>query len=86
MLINSIGVLAASALLAIPFMSECEADPGGTGEVADCCESSLNPKCEDQGVTECVCALDSYCCSTAWDSKCVQKAEAQCDAGCPEAK
>lgn len=81
---NQIGALAATMALAIPFTQDCEIDQEAL-EAASCCESSLEPKCGDSEVTACVCDLDSYCCSTAWDSKCVQKAADHCDAGCPGA-
>ncbi len=36
-----------------------------------CCETSSKPGCIDPAVMQCVCAIDAYCCKTAWDSLCV---------------
>lgn len=41
----------------------------------DCCMTDSAPGCSDAGVQACVCAVDSYCCTTAWDSICVGEVE-----------
>ncbi len=49
--------------------SSCPDDcgPCGTG---DCCKAQSGPGCQDAAIAACVCADDSYCCSTKWDSVC----------------
>ncbi|MCA9552247.1 MAG: putative metal-binding motif-containing protein [Myxococcales bacterium] len=46
----------------------CAPPPPPTGS---CCQAQSSPSCADQSVAACVCAVDSYCCSTAWDGICV---------------
>jgi hypothetical protein len=47
-------------------------DSGTTGGGGGaCCTTSAGPGCADAAIEACVCASDSYCCSTAWDSACV---------------
>jgi hypothetical protein len=46
-------------------------DLGGGGGGGACCVASGSPGCGDAAVQACVCAQDSYCCSTAWDTACV---------------
>lgn len=41
-----------------------------TGELTDCCVPSPEPGCLDPEIESCVCALDSFCCDTAWDQQC----------------
>ena len=54
--------------------------PCGTG---DCCTETLGQaSCSDQVITECVCALDPFCCETEWDNICVGIANDDCGAGC----
>ena len=45
-------------------------DEGGGG-FGDCCMANNSPGCDDAGIEACVCAVDSYCCDTDWDSICV---------------
>lgn len=45
---------------------------GGTG----CCEVHDGTGCDDQGVSDCVCAIDDFCCTISWDETCVQEVEA----------
>lgn len=57
---------------------------GGTGGVPpaeDCCLTHSNPGCFDQGIQECVCEEDVFCCEAGWDFSCVDRATA-CGAGC----
>jgi hypothetical protein len=58
--------------------------PGGRALVAapvvmaaagDCCSVDGAPGCSDGVVEACVCAVDSYCCTTAWDGLCVAEVE-----------
>jgi len=59
---------------------QCGASPGaGTG---NCCEQNGSTGCCDSEIEACVCALDSYCCQTQWDSLCVAKVP-QCGGSCP---
>lgn len=46
----------------------------------DCCLSSATAGCNQPSVVQCVCALDAYCCNTAWDSACVGVATNSCSA------
>jgi hypothetical protein len=41
----------------------------------DCCTTDSAPGCSDTSVEACVCAVDSYCCTTAWDGICVNEVE-----------
>jgi hypothetical protein len=43
--------------------------------------SALVASCSPCATT--VCSLDSYCCSTFWDSQCVGEAETYCGLNCP---
>ncbi len=45
---------------------------------APCDTSQSTPGCDDPAVEACVCAFDSYCCSTKWDGICVSEAESDC--------
>ncbi|MGB0591382.1 MAG: lamin tail domain-containing protein, partial [Myxococcota bacterium] len=53
----------------------------------DCCDD-LNgtPGCVDPVIAECVCALDSWCCTNEWDDICVEWAYTDCEAcgGCDD--
>ncbi len=53
----------------------CAAGGGGTGGgttgTGDCCTPQSTPSCGDSACASCVCAMDDYCCSTAWDEFCV---------------
>ncbi len=40
------------------------------------------PGCTDASIEACVCGLDAYCCTTAWDAACIQAAIASCGATC----
>jgi len=57
-------------------------DTSGCGPSStNCCEARTEPGCELPEVQSCVCASDSYCCSTAWDSTCAA-ASTSCGAVC----
>lgn len=48
-----------------------------------CCEETLQGGvgCKDPRTSDCVCAIDPYCCEEEWDALCVDvAASAQCDA------
>jgi hypothetical protein len=46
------------------------------------CEAVSWPGSNDEAITACVCALDSWCCDNAWDGICVSKAQTDCNAVC----
>lgn len=58
---------------------ECvtKVDAFGCGEcdpkfdAGDCCTPNSTPGCADPSASECVCALDDFCCSIEWDHVCV---------------
>ncbi len=52
---------------------------GPQGGVGSCCEEQRGPGCDDADVTACACAVDDYCCDTAWDALCIDLAQ---DLGC----
>jgi hypothetical protein len=47
---------------------------------SSCCEGSLAPGCGSAAVETCVCALDDFCCTTAWDDVCAEYAANECAA------
>lgn len=49
-----------------------------------CCNSHADPGCDLPNCETCVCDLDSYCCTTAWDDFCVQYAALYCSTPCFE--
>jgi len=57
----------------------CPADCGQCS--GDCCSSHGSVGCSDPGVTQCVCAMDPFCCQSMWDGLCVEEAK-QCGAQC----
>ena len=48
----------------------------------DCCEAHDTPNCNDGECCTTVCAIDPFCCATAWDATCVAEAETLCGALC----
>jgi cysteine-rich repeat protein len=46
------------------------------------CVPRQTPGVADETVEACVCALDSFCCQTAWDSICVNEAIKDCQVNC----
>jgi hypothetical protein len=50
---------------------------GGT-----CCVAHAEVGCSVQGIEDCVCAQDAYCCNTQWDGMCVTQAINDCGASC----
>ncbi len=47
----------------------------------DCCTQG-SAGCTGATIESCVCAIDAYCCQTAWDAACVALATSTCAAGC----
>lgn len=41
------------------------------GPTSDCCMPTSEPGCIDTEIQDCVCAVDAFCCDTAWDNQCV---------------
>ena len=58
----------------------CQPRPTGCG---NCSEAHGSPGCSDTDCQNTVCANDSFCCDTAWDSICVEEALDLCDCGAP---
>jgi hypothetical protein len=54
-----------------------------TCDATNCCNTGHGVACNDGATTVCVCALDSYCCTTNWDSTCIMQAIADCGAESP---
>jgi hypothetical protein len=53
------------------------------GARGSCCTSNPGVSgCDDPDIESCVCALDSYCCDSQWDSLCVSSAQAECALAC----
>jgi hypothetical protein len=55
-----------------------DAPPGGS----NCCAPTGTTGCNHPSCQNCVCALDAFCCDTAWDSICASEALNQCGAVC----
>jgi len=68
-----------SNLAAFDDIAIVEAPPVAHG----CCEEG-GPGCDDADTSKCTCALDAYCCETAWDTLCAAIATAYCGAACPD--
>jgi len=58
----------------------CGSMPAGCAHSECVSGAALADGCSDCATT--VCAADDYCCTTSWDSLCVQKAATMCDVGC----
>lgn len=46
---------------------------GGDGPASTCCTASTTAGCSDPTIEACVCDADPSCCSSAWDSFCVNR-------------
>lgn len=59
----------------------CPLPPCGSDLLPSCCVPSDVPNCSNESCCEAVCALDPFCCTTAWDTTCVLAAagNAACD-------
>ncbi len=51
-------------------------------ECDPCCQETPTLGCQKPECESCVCSLDSFCCETAWDILCVQKATDVCQTEC----
>jgi hypothetical protein len=60
---------------------ECPGNPACAAADHDCCTQG-GPGCTDLACCEIVCAADSFCCTTAWDSLCVSGAINLCGIEC----
>jgi hypothetical protein len=56
----------------------CGSCPADCGTCPAECSTSSKPGCGGCGCESCVCALDSFCCKTAWDGSCVSECSSQC--------
>ena len=54
-----------------------EAPAGG-----NCCVPHMETGCDVPEIQDCVCAIDSFCCDTQWDSICADEASSDCGAAC----
>lgn len=61
-----------------------DVDPecGGSGGMGDCCTDTNMPGCENPDITDCVCAIDDFCCNNEWDNTCAGLAENMCGLDC----
>jgi hypothetical protein len=53
--------------------SKCLCEPASSS--GNCCETGHGSGCENTGIEACVCAQDSYCCDTVWDTLCTNEVE-----------
>jgi plastocyanin len=51
--------------------NSCAVDCGACLDGSTCCLGSDTPGCDDAGCSAAVCALDSFCCETSFDTFCV---------------
>ena len=56
--------------------------PTGLPPVSSCCIPTGSSGCDDSTCQATVCAIDSFCCQTAWDSICVGEAQELCSPLC----
>lgn len=68
---------------------KCEAGETAASCPADCsatasngCAESNKPGCSGCSCEKCVCAMDSFCCASSWDSQCVAECTGQCNGTC----
>jgi hypothetical protein len=50
---------------------------------SNCCIANGGIGCDDATCQACVCGVDPFCCSTAWDGICAGEAAGVCAASCP---
>jgi hypothetical protein len=60
---------------------ECQERCMGCGP-SDCCDVREQGGCSDDACQTCVCAVDDFCCSGAWDGTCVDIADNNCASTC----
>jgi hypothetical protein len=58
----------------------CGPPPPCPGQGGDCCVANGTPGCDDVACCEAVCAIDPFCCDTAWDGICAGEAATLCKA------
>jgi Pregnancy-associated plasma protein-A len=51
----------------------------GSDLTGSCYDTHVKPHCDDTACCDEICAFDSYCCNTQWDSICVREALDYCD-------
>jgi hypothetical protein len=56
----------------------CEVCMGGPGGASNCCTANGGLGCDCQTCQDIVCAVDSFCCATAWDAICAGEAQSLC--------
>ena len=56
---------------------------GACEDAGECCEASLDPGCGNTDVEDCVCDVDSYCCTEEWDATCAAAVVAFGCGSCP---
>ncbi|MFH2009580.1 MAG: hypothetical protein ABI333_23510, partial [bacterium] len=61
---------------------DCAGDPS-CAPAHDCCAVHSTVGCTDAGIEACVCAVDSFCCNTSWDSACVSEVTSLGCGTCP---
>lgn len=77
-------VLAGAALL-LALAAQAGAQCGGPN-AGDCFQPGSTPSCANQACCQSVCAIDPFCCATAWDELCVGQAFVSClGCGAPDA-
>lgn len=63
-------------------VTSCGIMCGGVDPLPPCCLPAMDPGCSDMVIEDCVCALDAFCCDTAWDGQCVGEAQMDCMLDC----
>ena len=51
-------------------------------ETTPCCSAHEGLGCAENSCEDCVCSLDSECCTVEWDPRCADEAQAECAARC----
>lgn len=64
--------------LTVTATSACTPLTCGSAETGDCCVANAGPFCNDADCCNTVCAVDSFCCSVAWDAICADEASSLC--------
>jgi hypothetical protein len=59
-----------------------ETTGGGAGSGNCCMADDARKGCENETISMCTCAIDSFCCDNSWDEMCVSQANTQCNAMC----
>lgn len=52
-----------------------EPEPACAAPTGPCCEPHGGLGCTSPAIEACVCAVDSYCCTTSWDEQCATQVE-----------